>query len=93
MRQFMPARLDGKLVLTNTVTERDIEELRSRGVACLVTTTPDFGGRSFGTNVIEAALLASLGKRWEDVTPEDYANSLARMALRPRVLDFAATRI
>jgi hypothetical protein len=93
MRQFMPARLDGKLVLTNTVTERDIEELRSRGVACLVTTTPDFGGRSFGTNVIEAALLASLDKRWEDVTPEDYANSLARMALRPRVLDFAATRI
>ncbi len=92
MRQFMPARLDGKLVLTNTLTERDIDELRSRGVARLVTTTPNFGGRSFGTNVLEAALLASLGKRWEDVTPEDYANSLARMELRPRVLDFAATR-
>ena len=92
MRQFMPARLDGKLVLTNTVTERDIEELRSRGVARLVTTTPDFGGRSFGTNVLEAALIASLGKRWDDVTPEDYASSLARMELRPRVLDFAAMR-
>ena len=57
-----------------------------------MTTTPDFGGRSFGTNVLEAALLASLAKRWEDVTPEDYANSLARMDLRPRVLDFAAMR-
>jgi hypothetical protein len=54
MRQFMPARLDGKLVLTNTLTANDIEELRSRGVARLVTTTPDFGGRSFGTNVVEA---------------------------------------
>ncbi len=90
MRQFMPQRLDGKLVLTNTVTQGDIDELRSRGVARLVTTTPDFGGRSFGTNVVEAALVAALGKRWPDVTAEDYANLLARMELRPRVLDFAA---
>ena len=45
MRQFMPDRLDGKLVLTNTVTAGDVAELRSRGIARLVTTTPDFGGR------------------------------------------------
>ncbi len=89
LRQFMPPRLDGKLVLTNTVTQRDVEELRSRGVSRLVTTTPGLGGRSFGTNVLEAALVAALGKRWPDVTPEDYANLLARMELRPRVLDFA----
>jgi hypothetical protein len=90
MRQFMPERLDGKTVLTNTLTARDVEELRSRGVARLVTTTPDFGGRSFGTNVVEAAFLALLGKRWEDVTPDDYATMLGRAALRPRVLDLAA---
>jgi hypothetical protein len=87
MRQFMPDRLDGKIVLTNTLTERDAGELAARGVARLVTTTPDFGGRSFGTNVIEAALLALLGKRWEDVTPADYAGLLAKLPLRPRVLD------
>jgi hypothetical protein len=92
MRQFMPARLDGKLVLTNTLTANDIEELRSRGVARLVTTTPDFGGRSFGTNVVEAALLALLGKRWDDVTPADYARLLRELRLRPRVLDFAVAR-
>ena len=72
MRQFMPDRLDGKIVLTNTVTPANVEELRSRGVKTLITTTPDFGGRSFGTNVIEAALLALLGKKWADVTPADY---------------------
>jgi hypothetical protein len=91
MRQFMPERLDGKLILTNTVTAGDVEELRSRGIARLVTTTPDFGGRSFGTNVVEAALLALLGKRWEAVTPEDYAGLLRALDLRPRVLDFAVT--
>jgi hypothetical protein len=90
MRQFMPARLDGKLVLTNTVTGRDVEELRTRGIARLVTTTPDLGGRSFGTNVVEAALVALLGKAWSEITPEDYAHLLRRLAFRPRVLDFAA---
>ncbi|HEY8322063.1 MAG TPA: hypothetical protein VIG46_09780 [Candidatus Baltobacteraceae bacterium] len=87
MRQFMPDRLDGKIVLTNTVTATNIEELRSRGVAKLITTTPDFEGRSFGTNVIEAALLALLGKTWADVTPEDYERVLHELHLRPRVVE------
>ncbi|MBD5654385.1 MAG: quinate 5-dehydrogenase, partial [Candidatus Eremiobacteraeota bacterium] len=91
MRQFMPDRLDGKVVLTNTLTAGDIAELRERGVAQLVTTTPDFGGRSFGTNVVEAALVALLGKRWEEVTPDDYALLLERLSLRPRVIDLHAT--
>jgi hypothetical protein len=90
MHQFMPDRLDGKLILTNTVTERDIDELRARGAARLVTTTPEFGGRSFGTNVIEAALLAILGKRWEDVSDADYERLLRELALKPRVVDLQA---
>jgi len=87
MRQFMPDRLDGKIVLTNTVTATNIEELRSRGVAKLITTTPDFEGRSFGTNVIEAALLALLGKTWADVKPEDYERVLHELHLHPRVVE------
>lgn len=87
MRQFMPDDLTGKIVLTNTVTEKDVEELRKRGVAKLITTTPDFQGRSFGTNVVEAALLALLGKKWEDVTPGDYERVLNELHLRPRVLE------
>ena len=88
MRQFMPERLEGKIVLTNTVTPANIDELRDRGVKMLVTTTPDFGGRSFGTNVVEAALVALLGKRWEDVTPGDYERVLRDLHLHPRVIAF-----
>ena len=87
MRAFMPDRLDGKLILTNTVTARDVEDLRARGAARLVTSTPDFGGRSFGTNVVEAALVAFLGKRPEDIDAADYQQAIARLALRPRVVD------
>ncbi len=82
MRQFMPARLDGKLVLTNTVTSRDVEDLRARGVAQLVTTTPEFAGRSFGTNVVEAILVALGGA-------DDYERLLRELAIRPRLVDFA----
>jgi hypothetical protein len=86
MRQFMPARLDGKIVLTNTVTAANVDELRERGVKTLITTTPDFQGRSFGTNVVEAALLALLGKTWEEVTAADYERVLHELQLHPRVI-------
>lgn len=90
VRQYMPDRLDGKLVLTNTVTQRDIDELRTRGVKTLVTTTPDFDGRSFGTNVVEAALLAMLGKTWAEVTEADYDGLLRELQLLPRVIDLSS---
>jgi hypothetical protein len=86
MRQFMPDDLTGKIVLTNTVTEGDVNELRKRRVKMLITTTPDFQGRSFGTNVVEAALVALLGKKWSEVSASDYESLLERLHLRPRVL-------
>ncbi len=89
MRQYMPERLDGKLVLTNTVTARDVEDLRARGVATLITTTPEFAGRSFGTNVVEAMLVALLGKAPSDVVPAEYDELLTRLDLRPRIVPLA----
>ena len=93
IRQHMPPSLAGKTIITNTVTAANVEELRERGVSLLVTSTPNLGGRSFGTNVIEAALLAKLGKRWADVTEADYLALLHALDFRPRVerLDLART--
>jgi len=88
MRQYMPGRLDGKMILTNTLTAHDIDELRARGVTTIISTTPDFAGRSFGTNVVEAALIAIVGKKWSDVTEDDYARVLRELNLRPRVVEF-----
>ncbi|HUY40841.1 MAG TPA: quinate 5-dehydrogenase [Candidatus Dormibacteraeota bacterium] len=87
MRRFMPPRLDGKIVLTNTVTDADVEDLKKRGVSTLVTTTPDFGGRSFGTNVVEAALVALLGKKWGEIRAQEYERVLHELSLKPRVID------
>lgn len=62
IKRFMPARLDGKTVCTNTTTPEDVEKFRAAGVKYLVTTTPILEGRSFGTNMMEAALIAVSGQ-------------------------------
>lgn len=62
MRKYMPARLDGKTVVTNTTTEDNVALLLARGVTRIITTTPRYDGRSFGTNMLEAALTAYAGK-------------------------------
>jgi hypothetical protein len=90
IRQNMPDDLGGKSIITNTVTAHNVDELRRRNLARLITTTPNLGGRSFGTNVMEAALIAILGKRWADVSEDDYRTLLARLDFRPHVHDLVA---
>jgi len=85
IRRYMPTRLDGKLILTNTVTADDEELLKKRGAAMLVTTTPEMGGRSFGTNMLEAILVALSGKRPEELTRIDYERILNEINIKPRV--------
>lgn len=63
IHRYMPDELAGKIVITNTITSEDREFLKSSKIKMLVTTTPDFGGRSFGTNVLEAALYAVKKKK------------------------------
>ncbi|HBQ28598.1 MAG TPA: quinate 5-dehydrogenase, partial [Desulfotomaculum sp.] len=60
--------------------------LREKGAGHLVTTTPEFQGRSFGTNVIEAVMVALLQKPWPEITPEDYLNLLKQLDFKPRIL-------
>ncbi len=52
---------------------------------CLVTTTPQLEGRSFGTNVMEAALLVLLDKKWEDITLGDYLELMERLGMKPGI--------
>lgn len=62
IRRHIPERLPGKIVVTNTTTPKDVELMKNIGIKYLVTTTPVLEGRSFGTNMMEAALIAASGK-------------------------------
>jgi hypothetical protein len=85
IRRFMPENLEGKLIITNTVTQGDEKLLKDRGVATLVTTTPEMGGRSLGTNVLEGVLVALAGKRPEQLTVADYGGMLDEIGIEPRM--------
>ncbi len=86
IRRYLPEKLNGQMIVTNTTTQEDVKLLMQRGAGMLVTTTPVFNGRSFGTNVMEAVLLAILQKRWEEVRPEDYIELLNKLNFKPQII-------
>lgn len=86
IRSHMPENMSGKTIITNTITEADVEDLTGRGLQVLVTTTPEMEGRSFATNVIEGVLVALLEKRPEDLSPADYERLLDEIGFEPRVM-------
>ena len=85
IRRFMPQDMRGKVILTNTTTPEDLEFMRARGVAKLITTTPRLEGRSFGTNVMEAFIVAAAGKY--PLSEADYLEYIAQLNLQPEVIE------
>jgi hypothetical protein len=88
IKRHMPDRLDGKIVATNTTTEADVEQFRQSGVKTLVTSTPVFQGRSFGTNMLEAALIAASGKG-RKLSYTELDQILSQMNFRPQVQELS----
>lgn len=86
IRRYLPPTLDGKVIVTNTTTGADVELLRERGASYLVTTTPEYEGRSFGTNVMEGVFVALIGKPWAEITNDEYLDLLRRLSFKPRIV-------
>jgi hypothetical protein len=85
IRQNMPDDLTGKIIVTNTTTSKNVEELKARNLHILVTVTPRLEGRSFGTNVMEATLLALLDRQEADVTDAQFLDLIERVPLEPNI--------
>ena len=85
IQRFMPDDLRGKIIITNTVTPQNVADLKARGVKTLVTTTPNLGGRSFGSNLIQAVTVAYLGKSPETITDEEYITVTEKLGFKPRI--------
>jgi len=83
----MPVNLSGKIIVTNTTTSEDISDYRDRGVKLVVTTTPSLGGRTPGTNIFEAAVVAVLNKNPADLTAADYEKALREMNWKPNLIE------
>jgi len=87
IRRYMPDQLPGKRVITNTVRRADIELLQQAGVAQLITTTPVIEGETFATNVMEGVIVALTGRHPDELTPQDYLNTLHQLGWQPSVIE------
>jgi hypothetical protein len=82
IKRYMPDDMKGKIVVTNTTTPEDVTLFKQCGVKYLVTTTPVLEGRSFGTNMMESALIAISGKK-RVLTADEYNEMLAKLGFEP----------
>lgn len=88
LRRYAPDRLDGKTLLTQTLRAADIGWLRTTGLARAITTTPEMGGETFATNVMEGVVLALLGKRPEETNEDEIIDVLTQCGWRPNIITF-----
>jgi len=84
VKRHMPYKMDGKIIATNTTTPSDVEMFRESGIKYLVTSTPVLDGRSFGTNMMEAALIAISGKN-RVLTHEELDGLLVELEFEPQL--------
>jgi hypothetical protein len=84
IRRHIPDNLPGKVVVTNTTTPADVELLKKIGIKYLITTTPSLEGRSFGTNMMEAALIAASGKG-RVLTHAELNDMIDKLKLEPQL--------
>lgn len=87
IKAHIPQRLEDKIILTNTTTSSDIKNLQKKKVKAIITTTPNLEGRTFGTNVMEAVLVALLDKDPSDISTEDYINILKKLEFKPNYIN------
>jgi hypothetical protein len=84
IKRHMPDRLDGKVITTNTTTSEDVEMFRKAGLKYLITSTPVLEGRSFGTNMMEAAMIAASGKG-RKLTQDELNEMLDKLGFEPQL--------
>jgi hypothetical protein len=82
IKRHMPEDLTGKIIVTNTTTAEDMRLFRERGVGLVMTTTPVIDGRTYGTNMMEAALTAVAGKG-RPLTTDELSALIAQIGMKP----------
>ncbi len=93
IKRYLPDKLGGQVIITNTTTRDDMRLLKQRGVSKVITTTPNMGGRSFGTNVIEALMVSLIGKPVDQITAQDYYGMLQELNMKPGMVDLEKEEI
>ncbi len=87
IRRFMPEKMDGVTVLTQTLRTADLDLLKQFKARRAITTTPVIGGETFATNVMEGVLVTLIGKKPSEITEKDYLDKIAELGWKPNVIE------
>ena len=82
IRKYAPLDMTDKIIVTNTTTSEDLVFLKERGVKTVITSTPDYEGRTFGTNALEAAFTA-VSNKGRPLTDEELSEIIQKENIRP----------
>ena len=83
-KRYAPRNLQGKTILTQTITAADRDWMKELGVARLITTTPRMGSRNFATNVLEAMFVAMSGKK-HALSETEYLDYIRQVGFKPEI--------
>lgn len=81
-----PANLAGKTVITSAVDDKRLAFFKHCKVNLVIDVSPQLFERVVGVNVLEAMVLAALGKPPEEVSDDDFIEILDELELKPRLL-------
>jgi predicted amino acid dehydrogenase len=81
-----PANLSGKTVITSAVDDERQAWFKTCGVNLVIDVSPKLFDRVVGVNVVEAMILAALGKPPEEVSDDDFTEILDELKITPRLL-------
>jgi predicted amino acid dehydrogenase len=80
------SNLAGKTLITSAVDDERLAFFKQCKVNLVIDVSPALFERVVGVNVVEAMILAALGKPPEEVTDEDFIEILDELEVKPRLL-------
>ena len=81
-----PGNLEGKTIITSAVDDERMKFFKECKVNLVVDVSPKLFERVVGINVLEAMILAALGKPPEEISDDDFNEILDELHVKPRLL-------
>jgi predicted amino acid dehydrogenase len=83
--------LGAKTIITSTAYDERVAFCKERGVDVIIDTTPKILQRIVAPNVLEALIIAALGKNRDQIQPDDLLEIISEQKMDPRVVYPAGT--
>jgi len=86
LARYGEKELDGKTVLTSTISPERLNTLKEKGVRLVIDCSVQLFEHTVGLNVVEAMIIAALEKRPDQILHDDYLEIFTDLELKPRLL-------